>query len=105
MLKSINLPQGLLQANVVERIQQTQQQSPDMQQRYFELTLAKEQKKAEERVRDSQKAENVIIREENSSREGKRSFSDDDERDSPQGEGSEKRGRDGEMGNMINVRA
>lgn len=76
MLRSVHLPQGLLQANMVERIQQTQQQHPDMQQRYFEIALAKEKKRAEETVPDSEKAEkeHPVGREDKTREERKRSF-------------------------------
>lgn len=104
MLKSINLPQGMLQANVVERIQQVQQQSPDMQQRHFEIALAKEQKRAEETVKDSQKAENLRAGREDASKEGKHSFSDSGEKNSSRGDSSESVVPEEETGNMINVR-
>ncbi len=75
MLRSINLPQGLLQANMVERIQQTQQQHPDMQQRYFESALAQERKRAEETVNDFHKMENKLIsKEDRDKQEKKRSL-------------------------------
>ncbi|HET56923.1 MAG TPA: hypothetical protein ENN35_00590 [Deltaproteobacteria bacterium] len=76
MLRSVHLPQGLLQANMVERIQQAQQQHPDMQQRYFEIALAKEKKRAEETVLDSEKAEkeHLVGREDETREEKKRSF-------------------------------
>lgn len=104
MLKSINLPQGMLQANVVERIQQTQQQNPDMQQRYFEIALAKEQKRAEETVKDSQKIEHLRVGREDASKEGKHSFSDSGEKDPSRGDGYEDGVPDEEAGNTINVR-
>ncbi len=105
MLRSINLPQGLLQANLVERIQQTQQQHPDVQQRYFEIALAKEQKRTGETVNDTKKAEQTPVGRDGGSREeGKRSAGRgtenamivDEETAAPSGEG--------ESGKMVDVK-
>ena len=63
MVQSIHLQQGLLQANSVERIQQVQQQHPDVQQRHFELELNKEKKRTKEKVKDSEKTEKLLIKE------------------------------------------
>ncbi len=38
----------ILQSQVMERIQQVQQQHPDMQQQYFNVQLSQERRKTEE---------------------------------------------------------
>ena len=105
MLKSINLPQGLLQANLVERIQQTQQQHPDMQQRYFEVALAREKKKAEETVNDAEKTEQTVIRKEGRSREESKHSHDRSTEDGTVDEtGSANTPLEGETGFTVDVK-
>ncbi|MBN2516009.1 MAG: hypothetical protein JXC33_08250 [Deltaproteobacteria bacterium] len=70
MVRSVDIQQVLLQLNSIERVQQVQQQHPDVQQRYFEDQLSKEKKEVKEKVQQSEELEYVLIREEE--RRGKR---------------------------------
>ena len=42
MVRAIDAQQVILQSNMAEKVQQIQQQNPDMQQRYFALQLSEE---------------------------------------------------------------
>lgn len=64
MLRAIDAQQVILQTNATERVQQIQQQHPDMQQRYFELELSKEQRLLKEKVKDTKESEEARIKEE-----------------------------------------
>lgn len=64
MLRAIDAQQVILQSNATERVQQTQQQHPDMQQRYFELQLSEEQRLLKEKVKDTKESEEARIKEE-----------------------------------------
>lgn len=60
-MRSLDVNQVILQTNAVERVQQVQQQHPDVQQRYFKDQLRKEEKELKEKVRDTREAENPVI--------------------------------------------
>ena len=64
MLRSVDLQQILTQSNSMERVQQTQQQHPDMQQRYFSVQLSEERKHLKETVKNSEETEKSRIRDE-----------------------------------------
>jgi hypothetical protein len=64
MAGSISNLQSVLQTNITERIQQVQQQHPDMQQRYFEIQLREERRKMLQKVKDAEEADRVKIRDE-----------------------------------------
>ncbi|TFG92075.1 MAG: hypothetical protein E4H15_04510, partial [Syntrophobacterales bacterium] len=64
MVRSIDVHQVLLQTNSVERVQQTQQQHPDVQQRYFEDQLSKEKKNLQKKVTGSESPQELRIKEE-----------------------------------------
>ncbi len=61
MLRGIDVKQVFLQTNSVEKVQQTQQQHPDMQQRYLEIQLGEEKKVQKEHVNYSEEAEKSRI--------------------------------------------
>jgi hypothetical protein len=63
MVSPIDRQQSILQSNITERVQHTQQQHPDMQQRYFEIQLGQERKKLMHKVKDSQEAEHIKLKE------------------------------------------
>jgi hypothetical protein len=73
MVSPIQKQQSILQSSMAERIQQVQQQHPDMQQRYFEIQLREERKKMLQKVKNTEDAEGVTIREE----EGRKRQADD----------------------------
>lgn len=69
MLRSVDIQQILMQSNSVERVQQVQQQSADMQQRYFGVQLTEERKQAKEKINDSEEASKVKIGKEEKERQ------------------------------------
>jgi hypothetical protein len=71
MVRAIDAQQVILQSNMAERVQQIQQQNPDMQQRYFALQLSEEDRILKEKVKKSDESEKAIIREKEE-REGSR---------------------------------
>lgn len=72
MVRSIDVQQVLLQSNSLERVQQTQQQHPDVQQRYFEDQLSKEKKNLKKKVSGSESPLELRIREEEKHDSGER---------------------------------
>ncbi|MDZ4165911.1 MAG: hypothetical protein U1C55_12360 [Smithellaceae bacterium] len=64
MVRPIDAQLTIMQTSAVEKVQQTQQRHPDMQQRYFETKLKEERDLEKERVRESEKIEWARIREE-----------------------------------------
>lgn len=76
MLRAVDVQQVLLQSSSVERVQQTQQQQSDMQQRYFEVQTGEEKKISKEKIRHSEEAERAEIkREEEKKRKRNRELS------------------------------
>lgn len=63
MLRAVDLQQVLMLSNSMERVQQAQQQHPDMQQRYFGVQLSEERKLRQEQVKDTEETERARIRE------------------------------------------
>jgi len=68
VVRAIDRQESILQSNITERIQQIQQQHPDIQQRYFEIQLRQEHKKKLQRVSESDEKEPVHSREEGKKR-------------------------------------
>jgi hypothetical protein len=54
----------ILQSNVIERIQQVQQQHPDLQQQYFEVHLNKERRKMTKKINESVEMYHIELGEE-----------------------------------------
>lgn len=69
MSSPINIQQSVLQTVITERIQQVQQQHPDMQQRYFDQHLSQERIKKMHKVNDYEEKENVRFREKKEQRQ------------------------------------
>jgi hypothetical protein len=67
----INMQQSVLQTVVTERVQQVQQQHPDMQQRYFEHQLNQERIKKLHKVNDFDKIEHIRLRDKDEKRQRK----------------------------------
>jgi hypothetical protein len=77
VLRPVDLQQILTQSNSMERVQQTQQQHPDMQQRYFSVQLSEERKILKEAVKNAEETEKSKIRgEEEKERRQKKMKSD-----------------------------
>lgn len=62
MLRATDIQQILVQSNSIERVQQAQQQHPDMQQRYFSVQLSEERKLLKETVKNTEEAEKSRIK-------------------------------------------
>ena len=54
----------ILQSKVIERIQQVQQQHPDLQQQYFEVHLSKERRKMSKKINESVEMYHIDLSEE-----------------------------------------
>jgi hypothetical protein len=64
MLRAVDVQQILLQTTSVERIQQTQQQQSDLQQRYVAVHTSEEKKLLKEKVKESDETEKARIKRE-----------------------------------------
>ena len=71
MVTPIDRALTILQSNATERVQQVQQQHPDMQQRYFDIQLTQERKKMLQKVKESEEMERARIREEDGRKQRK----------------------------------
>ena len=63
MVRALDVQQTILQSNAVERVQQIQQQHPDIQQRYFRDQLNKEKSLLRKKVKYLEKSEQLIVKE------------------------------------------
>jgi hypothetical protein len=81
VLRAVDVQQILLQTNPVERIQQTQQQQSDMQQRHFAVEVGLEKKIMEEKVKvaDETERSNIKREEEEKRKRHSKSFRSDHE--------------------------
>lgn len=61
----------ILQSQVMERIQQVQQQHPDMQQQYFEMQLSQERRKLKKKVNKSDEIYHAKVGEEEGKKQQK----------------------------------
>ena len=62
MVRAIDAQQIILQSSVMEKIQQVQQQNPDMQQKYFALRLSEQDRLLKEEVNESDESENQTLK-------------------------------------------
>ena len=74
MLRAVDVQQILLQTTSVERIQQTQQQQSDLQQRYVAVHTSEERKLLKEKVKESDETEKARIQREEDRERKRRSF-------------------------------
>lgn len=63
MVTAVDAQQVIVQSNTAERVQQIQQQNPDMQQRYFALQLSEQDRLLKEKVKKSEESEKALIKE------------------------------------------
>jgi hypothetical protein len=63
MVSPIDRQQNILQLNIAERVQQVQQQHPEMQQRYFAIHLNQEKKKQLQKVMESEEMDRIKLKE------------------------------------------
>jgi hypothetical protein len=106
MVRSVDVQQVLLQTNSVERVQQVQQQHPDVQQRYFEDRLSRQRKEHREKVNKAKEAESLIVGDEKSGR-----GSDGQSLDGEKGAGGERQEacgdamfEDGDRGRTVDIK-
>jgi len=103
MVRSVDMQQVLLQTNSVERVQQVQQQHPDVQQRYFENQLNKEKKELKKKVQHAHETDHLSV---NTDEERKKQEHQcqDDHRNDAQGQENDKGTSSGEPGAKIDIR-
>ena len=73
MVRAIDAQQVILQSSMVEKVQQIQQQNPDMQQRYFALHLSEQDRILKEKVKKSDEADKTRIKEKEDQQSGRKS--------------------------------
>jgi hypothetical protein len=59
----------ILQSQVMERIQQVQQQHPDMQQQYFKIQFGQERRKLKKKINESDRIHHATVGEEEGKKE------------------------------------
>lgn len=86
MVSPIVRHQNILQLNMAERVQQTQQQHPDMQQRYFAIQFGQEQKKLLQKVKTSEETDRLELNEDDHKKNNNHNehFNEDHPKDSPE---------------------
>lgn len=62
MVRPIDAQQSILQSHSMEKVQNVQQQHPDMQQRYLNIQLTEERRLQKEKVKDLEKKEAAVIK-------------------------------------------
>jgi hypothetical protein len=106
MLRAVDLQQVLMQTTSVERIQQTQQQQSELQQRYVATHASEEKKLLKEKVKESDESDKARMRREEE-RERKRRMARDHQmaEDRPNQNLSEEESLEAEEhGGRINIR-
>lgn len=73
MVRAIDAQQVILQSGIAEKIQQTQQQNPDMQQRYFALDLSEQDKVLKGKIKQAEETEKTFIKEKEEHGSGRKS--------------------------------
>jgi hypothetical protein len=73
MVRAIDTQQVILQSSIAEKIQQTQQQNPDMQQRYFALDLSEQDKVLKGKIKQAEETEKTLIKEKEEQGSGRKS--------------------------------
>lgn len=71
MVRAIDAQQVILQSSMAEKVQQIQQQNPDMQQRYFALHLSEQDRLLKEKVKHSGESEKSAIKEKEEDKGGR----------------------------------
>ncbi len=107
MLRAVDLQQVLLQTTSVERIQQTQQQQSELQQRYVAVHASEEKKLLKEKVKESDEPDKARVqREEEGERKRRMARDHQTAEDKPhQGHPEEEPlEEEGGMGGRINIR-
>jgi hypothetical protein len=103
MMRGVDIKQILIQSNSMERVQQVQQQNPEMQQRYLDIQLSEERKHHKENVRNAEETEESRISKRKEEERARREFEEQPERRKKEARGSEEK-TDGEEGEHIDIR-
>jgi hypothetical protein len=82
MVRAIDAQQVILQSSTAEKIQQIQQQNPDMQQRYFALHLSEQDRVLKGKIKKSEESEKAAIKEKEE-HEGGRKTKEQHSRENP----------------------
>ena len=101
MVRAIDAQQVILQSSIAEKVQQIQQQNPDMQQRYFALQLSEQDRLLKEKVNKSEESEKASIKEKQNREERKK---DDKSRKESKGILTAEEGETAGEGGHINVK-
>ena len=105
MLRAVDLQQILLQTTSVERIQQTQQQQSELQQRYVAMHASEEKKLLKEKVKESDEPDKVRMqREEERERKRKMDRDHQNAEDMPHQSSPEEEPLEEGHGGKINIR-
>lgn len=104
MLRAVDVQQILLQTNPVERIQQTQQQQSDMQQRHFAVEVGLEKKIMEEKVKVADETERSSIKREEEEKKKRHSKSSTSDHEHPAEAAGKDATDDKPQGRLIDVK-
>ena len=69
-MRSVDVQQLFLQSTAVEKVQQLQQQHPEMQQKYLAMQLTEERRLSQEKVATAEEAERTMLRDRGERRRG-----------------------------------
>lgn len=72
MVRAIDAQQAILQSGIAEKIQQVQQQNPDIQQRHSALQLSEQDRLSKEQVKESEESEKTAIKEKEERESGRK---------------------------------
>jgi hypothetical protein len=100
----IDLQQVLAQSHATERVQQIQQQHPDMQQRYFELQQGEERKLRHEQVEQSEDVEKTLIRDRQQRSKKRREAGAQGKKDEKDIAGAENDGSASGQGGLVDIK-
>jgi hypothetical protein len=104
VLRAVDVQQILLQTNPVERIQQTQQQQSDMQQRHFAVEVSLEKKIMEEKVKVADETERSSIKREEEEKKKRHSKSGRSDHEHPAEAADKDATEDKPQGRLIDVK-
>lgn len=100
----IDLRQVLAQTNATERVQQIQQQHPDMQQRYFALQQGEERKLRHEQVEQSEDTEKTLIRDRQQRSKQRKEAGAQENKDEKDLTGAQKDGSASGQGGLVDIK-
>ena len=103
MVRAIDAQQVILQSSMAEKVQQIQQQNPDMQQRYFALHLSEQDRLLREKVKQSEESEKAAIKEKQE-RESARKRKEQHSKENPEHLAAGEEGESEDEGMHINIK-